>query len=524
MDAALPNVMIETATPIGDWVIVLPVVLGLMGAALLLIVRRHALLSLAGALAIVAAIIACEITLLLAVLDNGPVSMTMGRWLPPFGISLTADIFGASFALAASVVTFFVLLYAEADGEQAENMEAFHALVLLLLAGVTGAFLTGDLFNLYVWFEVTLIASFGLIVQGGRPAQLDGAVKYGFLNFLATTLFLLSLGLLYGLLGTLNMADIMRVAPLASPAAMAGIAALLLLAFGMKAAAFPLNAWLPASYHTPPAAISALFAGLLTKVGAYALLRALVAILPGSRDLLEPVLLIIAVATLLIAPLGAIAETNLRRSIGFFVIGGIGVIMVGLTLPSEMGIAGSGLYIVHAILTMTALYMVVGLIEQRTGATYTRQMGGLYAASAPLSILFITLVLASAGMPPFLGFWPKLLLLESSFAQGLSGDVSSWIGGVLALALLANAVLTLIAGTRLWSHIFWRPLPADQSVPAFTRSGNKGVLSSAILCSGIVLAGLWPAPLMDNLRAGAADIIDPSRYIAATNLVEVTEK
>lgn len=524
MDAALPNVMIETATPIGDWVIVLPVVLGLMGAALLLIVRRNAILSLTGALVVVAAIIACEIALLLAVLENGPVSMTMGRWLPPFGISLTADIFGASFALAASVVTFFVLLYAETDGEQAENMEAFHALVLLLLAGVTGAFLTGDLFNLYVWFEVTLIASFGLIVQGGRPAQLDGAVKYGFLNFLATTLFLLSLGLLYGLLGTLNMADIMRVAPLANPAAMAGVAALLLLAFGMKAAAFPLNAWLPASYHTPPAAISALFAGLLTKVGAYALLRALVVILPGSRDLLEPVLLIIAVATLLIAPLGAIAETNLRRAIGFFVIGGIGVIMVGLVLPSETGIAGSGLYIVHALLSMTALYMVAGLIEQRTGAFDTRQMGGLYTASAPLSILFITLVLAAAGMPPFLGFWPKLLLLESSLAQGVSGDASSWVGGVLALALLVNAVLTLIAGTRLWSHIFWRPLPVGQSVLGPTKPGNRGVLSSAILCIGIVLAGLWPAPLMDSLRTGAADIVDPSRYIAATNLAEVTDK
>src|SRR5690606_19106002 len=157
--------------------------------------------------------------------------------------------------------------------------------------------------------------------------------------------FLLALGLLYGLLGTLNMSDIMRVAPEADSAAMAGVAALLLLAFGMKAAAFPVNAWLPASYHTPAAAVSALFAGLLTKVGAYALLRALVALLPASRDLLEPVLAAIAIATLLIAPLGAIAETNLRRAIGFVVIGGIGAILAGLAMPSLDGIAGSGLYI-----------------------------------------------------------------------------------------------------------------------------------------------------------------------------------
>src|SRR5690606_37984941 len=143
-----------------------------------------------------------------------------------FGISLTADLFGASFALASAVVTLAVLLYAETDRKDADPRDAFHSMVLLLLAGVTGAFLTGDLFNLYVWFEVMLIASFGLIVQGSRPLQLDGAVKYGFLNFLATTFFLLSLGLLYGLLGTLNMSDILRVAPTANPAAMAGIAAL----------------------------------------------------------------------------------------------------------------------------------------------------------------------------------------------------------------------------------------------------------------------------------------------------------
>src|SRR5690606_18546591 len=171
------------------------------------------------------------------------------------GISLTADLFSAAFALAASVVTLVVIVYAEIDRDRGDRNNNFHALVLLLLAGVTGAFLTGDLFNLYVWFEVMLIASFGLLATGGSAAQMDGAVKYGFLNFLATTLFLLSLGLLYGLLGTLNMADIMRVAPMANPAAMTAIAAVLLLAFGMKAAAFPLNAWLPASYHTPPAAV-----------------------------------------------------------------------------------------------------------------------------------------------------------------------------------------------------------------------------------------------------------------------------
>ncbi|MBN9335029.1 proton-conducting transporter membrane subunit [Devosia sp.] len=517
----LPQAMIETATSAADWVLVLPIVLALMGAAALLVVRRSNGVPMLGAVLVIVGIIACEISLLLRVVSEGPLSMTMGKWLPPFGISLTADLLGAAFALAAAVVTLIVVLYAEIDRDGNDSGDGFHSMVLLLLAGVTGSFLTGDLFNLYVWFEVMLIASFGLIVSGGTPLQLDGAVKYGFLNFLATTLFLLALGLTYGLLGTLNMADIIRVAPEANRAAITGIAALLLLAFGMKAAAFPLNAWLPASYHTPSAAVSALFAGLLTKVGAYALLRSQVALLPDSRDLLEPVLAVLAIATLVIAPLGAIAETQLRRAIGFFVIGGIGAILAGLSMPNVIGIAGAGIYIFHAILAMTALYMVVGLVEVRTGARDTRQMGGLYAASAPLSILFFVLILAVAGVPPFLGFWPKLLLLEAGVMDAELG----WVGTAMVVALVLNAILTLIAGTRLWAHIFWRNGPEGSPgssepmalVPPTPKVRMAFTVVGALVL-GVVLLGLWPNPMIEVGQRAAADIIDPGRYIEAVGL------
>ena len=511
-ELVLPPAMIDTVTAAADWIIVLPLVLCLMGAALTVMLRKAGNLAFVAAALVICAAIACEVTLLLRVFEAGPVSMTMGKWLPPFGISFAADLFGTGFALAASVVTLVVLIYAEA--ERGPGMaDNFHAMVLLLLAGVIGSFLTGDLFNLYVWFEVMLIASFGLMVIGGRPLQLDGAVKYGFLNFLATSFFLLALGLLYGLLGTLNMADILRVAPQANPAAMAGIAAIMLLAFGMKAAAFPVNAWLPASYHTPPAAISALFAGLLTKVGAYALLRSLVVLLPASRDLLEPVLVAITIGTLLIAPLGAIAETNLRRAIGFLVIGGVGAILVGIAVPSSSGISGAGFYVLHAILTMTALYLVAGLIERETGAADTRGMGGLYAAGAPLSILFLVLILATAGVPPLLGFWPKLLLLQAVLEQG------GWSGWLLVGSLLVNAVLTLIAGSRLWAHIFWRPAPDGAILRNDRTPGARiGLGVTALLVVAIAAAGLWPNALFEISAAGAADMIDPSRYVEAIGL------
>ena len=514
VELTLPPAMIETVTAVADWVVVLPPILCLMGAAAALMLRRSGALTFIFSVLILVGVIACEVTLLLRIIESGPLAMTMGKWLPPFGISFAADIFGAGFALTAAVVTLVVLVYAQGERGADDERDGFHSMVLLLLAGVTGSFLTGDLFNLYVWFEVMLIASFGLIVLGGSPVQLDGAVKYGFLNFLATSFFLLALGLLYGLLGTLNMADILQVAPAANKAAVAGVAALLLLAFGMKAAAFPVNAWLPAAYHTPPAVISALFAGLLTKVGAYALLRALVVLLPASRDLLEPVLVAITLATLLVAPLGAIAETNLRRAIGFLVIGGIGSILAGIAIPSVAGVSGAGLYMFHAILTMTALYLVAGLIERHTGQTDSRRMGGLFAASAPVSILFFALVLATAGVPPFLGFWPKLLLMQAGLGE------AGWSGGLITVALVLNAVLTLIAGSRLWAHIFWRSPPeGGVAVSTPSRQGHWFRFgATGMLVALVVAAGLWPNGLFEALRLAAPDLLDPARYVAAIGL------
>ena len=503
--------MIDFATAPSDWVIVLPLVLNLLGAALALMLANRQRWTFVVSVGVVLAVIACEVALLARIAEVGPVSMTMGKWLPPFGISFTAEAFGAGFALAAAVVTLLVLVYAEGERD-GDASKGFHPLTLLLLAGVTGSFLTGDLFNLYVWFEVMLISSFGLIVMGGKPMQLDGAVKYGFLNFLATAFFLLSLGLLYGLLGTLNMADIRQVAPQANPAVMTAVAALLLLAFGMKAAAFPVNAWLPASYHTPSAAVSGLFAGLLTKVGVFVLLRVMILLLPASRDVLEPVLAVVAAATLVIAPLGAIAETNLRRAIGFVVIGGIGAVLAGLVVPTEQGVAGAGFYVFHAILTMTALYLVAGLIERATGTTDTRRMGGLYGADAPLSILFFVLVLAAAGVPPFLGFWPKLMLLQAGLGDG------SWTGFAMTAALLVNAVLTLVAGARLWAFMFWRSPPDLVPQSAEKRAGAARLTASGVLVAAVVVAGLWPNPVVEAVRIGTADFLDPSRYVTAVGL------
>ena len=509
-----------------DWLVVLPVVVALATSALLVVGQNARDLQWGGALLGVLAIVVVDAMLLWRVVELGPVAMTMGNWLPPFGISFTVDIVGAAFALVAAVVTLLLLVYIRHDIPEHAREQGAYPLILLLLSGVSGAFLTGDLFNLYVWFEVMLISSFGLMALGGRDIQLDATVKYGFLNFLATAFFLLALGLLYGLVGTLNMADIAGVAATADPVALAGIGALLLLAFGMKAAAFPVNAWLPASYHAPPPAISALLAGLLTKVGVYALLRSLAMLMPGARDMLDPVIAVVAIGTLVVGPLGAIAETNLRRALGFLLIGGIGATMAGLALGNLGGLAGSVSYTLHAMLTITALYMLAGLIEAMTGATDTRQMGGLYGAASLPSVLFFGLMLAVAGVPPFLGFWPKLLLIDGGFARwGFGAD--PW-ALALWLAVLVNALLSLIAGARLWAHIFWRTghegAPAESPTaelrPLSPQARRLGLAPTVVLAAIVLALGLFPELLLGFAREGAEGLLDPARYVAATGLAE----
>lgn len=520
----MPGVMQDFATHPTDWLVILPVVLALLGGALLLMLRDAREAQFWLALGIVAVIFVSDVGLVLKVSETGPVAMTMGRWLPPFGISFVADLTSAVFALAAAGVTLLLLVYLRMDMPDRARRDGVYPLILLLLAGVSGSFLTGDLFNLYVWFEVMLISSFGLMVLGGRNIQLDGTVKYGFLNFLATTFFLAALGLLYGTLGTLNMADIVGRASTASPAVMASIAALLLLAFGMKAAAFPVNAWLPASYHAPPAAISALMAGLLTKVGVYALLRALVMLLPASREVLEPVLALVAIGTLLLGPLGAIAETNLRRALGFLVIGGIGATIAGAALGNDAGLAGSATYVLHAMLTITGLYLVAGLLEAMTGETDTRRMGGIYAAASLPSLLFFVLMLAVAGVPPFLGFWPKLLLVQGGI-EGWGAGRDSW-GLALWVAVLANALLTLIAVSRLWAHIFWRAghegaateAPNPDLKPLSRQVRWLGLGSASVLTLLVLVLGLWPEPLLGFGKQAAAGLLHPANYVVATGL------
>jgi len=514
--------MIEQATAVADWVLVWPVALPLIGAAALLMFRRQTAFQAPLAFMVLFALLVNAWILVDRVASDGPIAMTMGKWVPPFGISFTADLLSALLSGVAILVSIIVLAYAQGEVEPRDTRYGYHPLLLLLLAGVNGAFLTADIFNLYVWFEVMLIASFGLFILGGRKTQLDGAVKYGFINFLATTFFLIGIAYIYGLTGTLNMADIALRAGEIEFGPRITVTIIFVIAFAIKAAAFPLNSWLAASYHTPNASVSALFAGLLTKVGVYALIRILYVLLPATWSQTETLIAVIAGVTLVVAPLGAIAETNLRRALGFILVGGIGAMLAGLALSDPIlnlprGIFGATFYAIHSMLTMTALYLVAGLVERNTGELDTRRMGGIYETNSWLSILFLVLILAISGLPPFLGFWPKLVLIQAGVES-----TQYW----LVAALLINAFLTTIAGSRLWAHIFWRSghegtgseTLNDRLHPLAGKAVSWGLVPVTVLTAIIFALGLYPAPLFDLGQGAAVDIITPDRYIDAVGL------
>lgn len=511
----ISRAMVETPLTAADWLIIAPVAFPILAGAILLMLRKRVAVQAAAANATLALLLVLTAALLAHVAGAGPQTMTMGRWLPPFGISFSVDLTGALLAAAAAAVAFACGLYATLDVDASRLRYGFFPFLLMMMAGVNGAFLTGDVFNLYVWFEVMLIASFGLIVLGSERQQLDGAIKYAFLNFVATTLFLIATGYVYGAFGTLNMADITRQMAAPPPRApVATIATLYLVAFAMKAAAFPLNFWLPASYHTPRIVVSALFAGLLTKVGVYALLRVMVMIFAEQRGLLADWIALMAAATMLVGVFGALAQTDIRRLLGFLVVSGIGSMLAGIALASNLGLTGTIVYAVHSMVVMAALYLAAGIVGRRAGTFDLRELGGHYAASPWFAGGFLLLAFSVAGLPPLSGFWPKLMLVKGAIAGGLS-----W----LAAAILVTGLLTTLAIIRVWGFAFWRggaegirdgaenwKLPPLAGGPAWSAYASFGALVALS-----VMIGLWPEPLARYALDAAIGLSAPDAYVGS---------
>ncbi|EKF19802.1 Na+/H+ antiporter subunit D [Nitratireductor pacificus] len=504
----ISNAMVTAPATLGDWLVVAPVAIPLVFGAVLLMVRHetrfHAGLAIAGLMATFAA----NVGLLERVLSEGPQAMTMGRWLPPFGISFAADALGASLALVATLVAIVCAIYATKEIDATGRRYGFYPFMLLMMAGVGGSFLTGDVFNLYVWFEVFLISSFGMLVLGSTHRQLDGATKYAILNLVGTTLFLTATAFLYGTFGTLNMADIAgKVDAMRDTGPLMTLTVLYLLAFGMKAAAFPLNFWLPASYHTPSIVTAALFGGVLTKVGVYAMMRILVMLFPVERAVLADLIAWVAAGTMVLGIMGALAQSDIRRVLGFVVISGVGVMMAGVALGTEAGLTGTVLYAFHSIIAMTALYLLAGVMNGLGGSYSLHELSGLYRNYPLLAAFALLLVLSAAGLPPASGLWPKVILVRASLDAGLP-----W----LSFAILLTGLLTTVAMGRVFILTIWRQTakPAENDTVVAGRPA-VGYAALAMLSLPILLLGLYPEPLIRIATVSATGLLEASSYLGA---------
>lgn len=435
---------------------------------------------------------------------RGVAVLCLGNWPAPYGIALAADLLSGIMVSLSAVVGLAVLIYAMAWFRHSQEERFFYPLYLVLFMGIHGAFLTGDIFNLYVFFEVMLVASFGLMALGGERAQIEGTIKYVVLSQLSSVLFLAGAGLLYGVAGTLNMADLAQ--KLAGPQATsyAAVAApLLLVAFSIKAAVFPLFFWLPASYHTSKTPVTAVFGGLLTKVGIYALLRCYTLLFPVQWRLHAGLLFGAAVLTMVVGVLGAVAQRDVKRLLSFHIVSQIGYLILGLGLSSGAGLAAAIYFLIHIVLVKTSLFLVAGLLERMMGTTDLYAMGGLLRRRPALAVLFLVAAMSLAGLPPLSGFVAKFGLVKA----GLEGR--AFVAVAVALGV---SMLTLFSMVKIWVQAFMKEAPHASSLP---RPSLALVAPACALVALAVVAAVLAGPILEVAYQAAGQMMDVGPYLIA---------
>ena len=438
------------------------------------------------------------------VASGGAITMEMGGWKPPYGIVIVADLLAALMVWISAFVVLAVMVYGVRGRGRGHQGGHAHVLIQGLLLGVNGSFLTGDLFNLYVWFEVMLISSFVLMVIEKGSKQLGGGLVYVILNLLASAMFLCGAGMLYGKLGTLNFADMaMKLQGVNDPEFVNTTGSLLFVAFAAKAGLFPFFFWLPASYHRADPALSALFAGLLTKVGVYALLRTFTLVFTDENGFSSDLILYVSMATMIVGVLGAVAQYNVRRLLAFHIISQIGYMVAGIALATPLALAAVIFYTLHHIAVKTCLFLVGGVLEMRTGTPDIRSHGGFYKTHPWLAVGFLIPALSLGGIPPLSGFWAKLNLLQAGV------ETQEWLFLGVALAV---GILTLFSMVKIWNESFWKDAAegAETSLPLWP--GKPHVVIIAFCCLTLVfsLGGKFVFGLCES---AAASLHDPRIYI-----------
>lgn len=443
--------------------------------------------------------------ILAGVADDGTHVVWVGDWNPEVGIVLVADLFAALVLPVALTIILVVEIFA--IGQRRTSWGANPALAGPLLgvltSGVSLAFLTGDLFTLFVAFELILVSSYVLLTHQGQRAQIRSGMTYVVMNLFSSTLFLLGLAIVYAATGTVNMALLAERVPELPDAVQLGIGGWFFVVFGTKAAVFPLFSWLPDSYPTAPTTITAVFAGLLTKIGIYAMIR--FHTLTDMADL-GPAMLVLAGFTMIVGAIGALAQTDVKRILSFHIISQIGYMLMGLGLFSVAGTTGAILFLVHHMPVKTVLFLIGGLIENAQGSSRLSRSGGLATAKPWLAVLFAIPALSLAGLPPFSGFVAKLAVISAGV------DASSSV--IVAVALIAG-LLTMLSMTKIWIGVFWGAA-SDEAEPVPTRRGNRRLMITAtsLAVAGTLTISFFAGTLFDLSERAAIELRTPGVYAA----------
>lgn len=435
------------------------------------------------------------------------ISAQSGNWVAPFGITIIIDKLSAVMLWLTSVSLLGVSIYSAVGMDKNREAFGYHAILHFLIMGINGVFITGDLFNLYVWFEIILISSFFMITLGGEKAQLEASVKYMTMNLLASTFFLTGIGIVYGLTGSLNMADLAMKFQFIENRNLVGIVAIFFfVGFGIKSAIFPFYFWLPASYHTPPPVISSLFAGLLTKVGVYSFIRVF-SLMFIDDVFIREVVLYSAAFTMISGALGALVKQDIRRIMNYLIICHIGYMMMGIGLNNELSFSGSIFYLIHDIIVKTFLFLIVGIIISETGKIALKDLGGLAKTHKFLAVLFLIGALSLIGVPPFSGFWPKLLLIQGALENG---NIP-----IIIVALFASFA-TLYVMMKMWIEIFWKE--QTYNIPhkireEIERRRKVKYIAVGILCFFILYIGFGAENIHTLSKSIASEIDQSETYI-----------
>lgn len=488
--------------------LLLPIIVPFFFAIILLFfkekVRIQRVLTLAG----LVIALAVSARLIWKVKSAGVQSVTLGSWPAPFGITLVSDMLSALLVTSSILITLFVVVYSFVSIGIERERFFYYPMVLFMLTGINGAFTTGDIFNMFVFFEVLLMASYALIVLGGEKRQLRESVKYLIVNVISSELFVVTVGFLYSIVGTLNMADVSaKITEIDQPVILTIIAILFLLVFGIKGAIFPLYFWMPGSYSAPPVPVLALFGALLTKVGIYAIIRTYTLFFVHDVAFTHEFLLVLAVITVIVGCIGALAYFDVKQIIIYNIVIAVGIILYGVAQMNEAGMSGAIYYFVHDMLIKGALFLLIGIIINVTGTSNLRDMGGLMKTHAGLGWIYIIAAFGLVGIPPLSGFAGKLMIVKGGFEAG---------NVVPTIIVLVSGLIVLLSSIRIFVYAFWGEAVSYPIVPKQEKGFyRKAMIPTTFLVSISILYGVGAEWTMPYLSDASNLLLNPSAYIDA---------